>query len=122
MMIAMLAMTISFSSCDKEGVPETEIKDYYIECDVKGGGLNSSELSALKSSLNLELSELDLYALTKDEAIYVFDKFIQEMKYYFSEGLDTSETLSITFYLKETSGSTVKKAVLKITKNGCTLG
>ena len=123
MMIAMLAMSFSFSSCGEDDEPETGIKDYYIECDVKGGGLNSSELSTVKSSLNLELSELDLYALTKDEAIYVFDKFMQEMKYYFSEGIEgISETLSITFYLKETSGSTVKKVVLKVTGNGCTLG
>lgn len=123
MMIAMLAMSVSFSSCGEDDEPETGIKDYYIECDVKGGGLNSSELSTVKSSLNLELSELDLYALTKDEAIYVFDKFMQEMKYYFSEGIEgISETLSITFYLKEASGSTVKKAVLKVTGNGCTLG
>ena len=42
-MIAMLAMSVNFSSCDNGGEePETEIKDYYIECDVKGGGLHAS--------------------------------------------------------------------------------
>lgn len=123
MMIAMLAMSINFSSCsDDDDEPSSEIKDFYIECDVKGGGLNASEISALKSALNVELSELDMEALTQDEAIYLFDRFIQEVKYVFSEGIESNETLTITFYLKTTSGSTVKKAVLKVTKDGCSVG
>ena len=122
MMIAMLAISINFSSCDDGEEPITEIKDYYIECDVKGGDLNASELSTLKSELNVILSEVDLDALTKDEAIYLFDKFIQEMKYAYSDGIGTNETLSITFYLKTTSGNLVKKTVLKVTKDGCPLG
>ena len=122
MMIAMMAMCVSFSSCGSDDdEPIDGIYDFYIECDVTGGGLDSSEISTLKSALNLELSGLDLEAMEVDEATYVFDKFVKELKYEFSDGLGIDEVLKITLYLKTTEGKTVKKSTLKITENGCTI-
>ena len=52
-----------------------------------------------------------------DQAIYVFDKFVKELKYEFSDGLGYDEELKITFYLKTINGKTIKKSTLKITEN-----
>ena len=120
MVIAMVAMSVNLSSCEKED-SITGLNDYYVECNVSGGGLNSSEISALKSLLNLEFSELSLEAMDKDGAIYVFDRLVKELKNQFSVGLEVDETLKITLVLKTTEGKTVKQSVLKITQNGCTI-
>ena len=52
-----------------------------------------------------------------DQAIYVSDKFVKELKYEFSDGLGYDEELKITFYLKTINGKTIKKSTLKITEN-----
>ena len=75
MVVAMVAMSVNLSSCEKED-SITGLNYYYVECNVSGGGLNSSEISALKSLLNLELSELSYEAMDKDGAIYVFDRLV----------------------------------------------
>lgn len=121
MTIAVMALCVNFSSCKEDEGSPTGINDFYVECDIAGGGLDSSEISTLKSALNLELSALDLEALEVDQAIYVFDKFVKELKYEFSDGLGYDEELMITFYLKTTDGKTVKKSTLKITENNCTI-
>lgn len=65
MMIAMMAMSVSFSSCsgDDDDDPVSGIHDYYIECNVSGGGLDASELTELKSELNLIMTDFDLDAM-----------------------------------------------------------
>ena len=63
------------------------------------------------------MSALDLEAMEVDQAIYVSDKFVKELKYEFSDGLGYDEELKITFYLKTINGKTIKKSTLKITEN-----
>ena len=120
MMVAMLAMCVNFSSCDEDPAV-SGLNDYYVECNVSGGGLDSSEISALKSALNLQFSELVLEALEVDEATYVFDRLVKELKYEFSGGLEVDQPLKITLSLKTTDGKLVKKSTLTITYNGCTI-
>ena len=120
MVVAMVAMCVNFSSCGETEDP-TGLNDYYVECSVSGGGLDSYELSALKSLLNLELSELVMEAMEKDEAIYVFDKLVKALKVEFSDGMEVDETLKITLTLKTMDGKSIKQTVLKITQNGCTI-
>ena len=118
-------MIVSFSSCsgDDDDDPVSGIHDYYIECNVSGGGLDASELTELKSELNLIMTDFDLDAMDKDQAIYIFDQVVKEFKYEFSEGIVGVEgTLKITLTLKTVEGSSVKSSTLKITNTGCTVG
>lgn len=124
MMIAMLAMSINFSSCSSDDDPVSAYNDYYIECDVKGGGLDSSTLNTLKSQLNLQLSELtyEMEGIDKDAALYIFDSFVKEMKGEFSSGVDGVEgTLKLVFILKTIEGKQIKTSTLNITNSSCTI-
>lgn len=125
MMIAILAMSINFSSCSSDDDdPVSAYNDYYIECDVKGGGLDSSTLNTLKSQLNLELSELtyEMEGIDKDAALYIFDSFVKELKNEFSTGIDGVEgTLKMIFFLKTVEGKQVKTSTLNITNSSCTI-
>ena len=120
MMVVMMTMCVNFSSCEKDEAVEG-LNDYYVEFNVSGGGLDASELSALKALLNYEFSEVVLEALEKDEAIYIFDRLVKELKYEFSGGMEIDEPLKITLYLKTTDGKLVKKSVLTISDDGCTI-
>ena len=122
MMIAMLAMTVSFSSCGgDDDVTDTDKYDFYIECNVSGGGLDSSETNYLQSQLNSSLSEVRWEMLTKEDAIYYFDKEMKDLKYSFSDGLSYVDgTLYLKFILKTVDGKTVKTTTLNVTKDGCT--
>ncbi|MBE6288558.1 MAG: hypothetical protein E7099_10350 [Mediterranea massiliensis] len=125
MMIAMLAMSVNFSSCSSDDDdPVSAYDDYYIECDAKGGGLDSSTLNTLKSELNISLSELsyELEGLDKDAAIYIFDSFVKSMKSEFSSGISGVEgTLKLIFYLKTVDGKKIKTSTLNVTNTGCTI-
>ncbi len=124
MMLAMLVCCMGFVSCsdddDDNNFSGSAIDDFYIMCTASGGGLDSRELASFEASLNNEFVDLDLTGLKYDEAIYMFDSFIKNLKRGFSEGLSgVSGTLKLTFYLKTTSGKEVKRATLNITKDGC---
>jgi len=122
MMIAMLAMSISFSSCGDEKEPGTDYYDYYIQCKVSGGGLDSSELNYLESQLNAELSDVEWEMLKKDDAIYYFDKKMKELRSAFAGGMSgITGTLYIKFILKTTEGDIIKTTTLNVTKDGCSL-
>lgn len=123
MMVAMLAMSVGFSSCsDDPDNPVSDKNDYYIECNVSGGGLDSSETNYLQSQLNAQLSEIKWSMLTKDDAIYYFDREMKDLRSGFSEGLSyVTGTLYIKFILKTVDGKTVKTTTLNVTKDGCTL-
>lgn len=124
MMIAMLTMSVGFSSCDKgdPGEPTSEYNDYYIKCEVSGGGLDAAELNYLESLMNASLAETEWEMLKKDEAIYYFDTAMKELKSEYSGGMTgITGTLYLKFILKTTEGATVKTTTLNITKDGCTL-
>lgn len=122
MMIAMLAMSVSFSSCGDDNQPETDYYDYYIQCKVSGGGLDSSELNYLESQLNAELSDVEWEMMKKEDAIYYFDREMKEVRSVFAEGMSgITGTLYIKFILKTTEGDTIKTTTLNVTKDGCTL-
>ena len=110
---------LAFQACsgDDDDDPVSGIHDYYIECNVSGGGLDASELTELKSELNLIMTDFDL------DAMDIFDQVVKEFKYEFSEGIVGVEgTLKITLTLKTVEGSSVKSSTLKITNTGCTVG
>ncbi|MGN1376293.1 MAG: hypothetical protein ACI4V5_07040 [Prevotella sp.] len=119
MFVAMLSM--SFTSCsddDDDDVPT--IADYYIECKMSGGGLSNQELTQMEAYLNSQLAGTTFDGLKRDEAIYIFDKIIKDLKDKFSEGMDgIVGTLNMVLYLKTTDGVIVKTATIAVTKDGC---
>lgn len=122
--LAMLVVTLCMASCsnDDDEVDDQALNDYYIEVEVSGGGLDSQEINLIESELNTTLSDIGWEKLTKDEAIYYFDKAVKAMQYEFSEGVTGfAGTLHITFHLKTSNGKTVKSSTLNITKDGCTI-
>ena len=124
MMIAMLAVSVSFSSCgsDDDDEPTSEYNDYYIKCEVTGGGFDAAQLNYLESLMNASLAETEWEMLKKDEAIYYFDTVMKELKSEYAGGMSgVTGTLYLKFILKTTEGATVKTTTLNITKDGCTL-
>ena len=122
MTLAMLMLSVVFPSCSDDDDP-VEVYDYYIEWNVSGGGLDSSKLDYMESELNLLVSDLDLYSMDKEDAVYVFDYFLQQLQWQFSAGIAGVEgTLKITLTLMTTEGTSVTTATLNITSTGCTIG
>lgn len=121
---SMLLCIITLSGlvgCDKDADIDDALNDYYISVEVSGGGLNDAELKEFESNLNSEIPILNGYE--KKEAIYVFDRFMEEWEDEFYDGLSgVKGTLKLTFYLKTIDGKTVKKSTLNVTKDGCSLG
>lgn len=119
MFVALLSM--SFTSCsddDDDDVPT--IADYYIECKMSGGGFSNQELTQMESYLNSQLTGTTFDGLERDEAIYIFDKIIKDLKVQFSDGLEgVVGTLNMILYLKTTDGVIVKTATIAVTKDGC---
>lgn len=115
-----MAMVAGVVACSKEEPVESKITDYYIECTVSGGGLDASELNQLQSELNYDLSEIVMEGFDRDEAIYIFDGLVKDLKDDFSYGMDgISETLKIKLTLKTIAGKAVKSYTLNVTKDGC---
>lgn len=120
LMLIMLLGSISLASCGgDDDEPAITYDDFYIACSVSGGGFNSQELSYLESSLNASLVDTKLQGYEKNRAIYVFDSFVNDMRDEFSDGMNVSAPLYMTFILKTTGGSTVKSTTLTITRDGC---
>lgn len=113
-----LVMT-GFTSCNNsDDEPQVSgLNDFYIECKCSGGGFDASSLAELENALNAELLEYRLYKLTKEEAIEIFDAFMEEEKYYWIDGAsDITGTFSMKFTLKTTKGVIVKTKTLNVTK------
>ena len=123
MMLVMLACSIVFVGCsddDDDNYSGSAIDDFYMICTASGGGLDSRELDSFEASVNNELVENKLTGYTYEQAIYVFESTIKELKRSFSGGIrNVSGTLKLTFYLKTTEGKEVRKATINITKDGC---
>ena len=117
-----LIFTMGFTACSSDSDDKDVISgynDYYIELtDVSGGGYNAAALSSIKTDLNAELQDIDLYKLEVEDATEFFDYFMEELKYDFIDGLsDAKGTLKMTFQLKTTKGVVVKTSTLNVTDN-----
>lgn len=120
--VALLGMSLTACSDDDDD-SSSSISDYYITCSVSGGGLSSQQKENMESSLNSELTNITMKGVERDRAIYSFDSLMDELEDEYSEGMSgISGTLTLTFYLKDKDGKTVKTTSLKITKDGCTKG
>ena len=117
-----MTMVAGIVSCNKEEPVEGNITDYYIECSVKGGGLNSQELYEIQTDLNYIIQDVVLEGYNRDEAIYIFDGLVTELKSEFSYGMDgITEPLKITLTLKTINGKKIKASTLTVTKDSCKL-
>ena len=117
-----MAMVAGIVSCNKEEPVEGNITDYYIECSVKGGGLNSQELYEIQTDLNYIIQDVILEGYNRDEAIYIFDGLVTELKGEFGYGMDSiTEPLKITLTLKTINGKKIKASTLTVTKDSCKL-
>ena len=114
-----LMFTVGFTACSSDDDDKDAISgfnDYFIEVTVSGGGYDAASLSGLQTSLNAQLQDFDLYKLEKDEAVEIFDYFMEEMKYDFIDGMSgVKGTLKMTFQLKTTKGVVVKTSTLNVT-------
>ncbi len=115
----MLSVLVTgFSSCSKDDNEPDVVgyNDFYIECECEGGGFDASTLADIENALNGELLEVKLYKLTKEDAIKIFDEFIEEEKYYWIDGAsDVTGTFKMTFILKTTKGVVIKKSTINVT-------
>ena len=114
-----LMFTVGFTACSSDDDDKDAISgfnDYFIEVTVSGGGYDAASLSGLQTSLNAQLQDFDLYKLEKDEAVEIFDYFMEEMNYDFIDGMSgVKGTLKMTFQLKTTKGVVVKTSTLNVT-------
>lgn len=115
-MLLALTFALGFTSCSDDDNDDPEVlgyNDYYIEVDVSGGGWNAADLIEFESEMNSELQDYKLYKLEKEEAVEIFDNFVEEMKYDFIDGAsDVNETLKMVFSLKTTKGILIKSSTL----------
>lgn len=122
MLLAMLALSVSFISCssddDDEGGADA-IYDYQIEFSMLDkGDLSSSESKEIIASLNSINTELE--ALTDSQAKYVFNSFVDELV----DSYDTERwpDFKIKVSLKRQDGREVSNKILVFSEDGCRIG
>lgn len=122
MLLAMLALSVSFVSCssddDDEGGADA-IYDYQIEFSMLDkGDLSSSESKEIIASLNSINTELE--ALTDSQAKYVFNSFVDELV----DSYDTERwpDFKIKVSLKRQDGREVSNKILVFSEDGCRIG
>lgn len=120
LMLMLFAFCVTSTSCSSDD-DEPEIPtyaDYYVECtSVNGGGFTTGECRELMYMLNEDLHDQVLEGMERDEAIEIFDEFMNEYARELS-GIQPLETLYIGFALKTISGTSIKTATVTISKNG----
>ena len=116
--ILLSTLMAGLTSCSKDEEPQVEgLNDYFIEVKCQGGGLSAADLAELQNELNAELLGVKLYKLNKDEALRIFDEFIEETKYDFIDGVSWIDgTLQLIFTIKTTKGVSVKTKTVNVTK------
>ena len=122
MLLAMLALSVSFVSCssddDDEGGADA-IYDYQIEFSMLDkGDQSSSESKEIIASLNSINTELE--ALTDSQAKYVFNSFVDELV----DSYDTERwpDFKIKVSLKRQDGREVSNKILVFSEDGCRIG
>lgn len=124
--LLMVCLSMTLASCkDDKDEPVNEIDDWYSECtSVSGGGLSTQQCSQLQNTINtdtdLEMGPQYVWRnMDKSQAIYYFDRQTKNFATIFSGGMSgVSGTLTITFALKNSKGSTIKTSRVKITSSG----
>lgn len=124
MMIAMLAMSVGFSSCEEEKVPgeSTEVDDFVIKYSAEGGGLNSVELASVVSHFEDEYGQY-VTKMQQNEVIYEFDKLVREIRDDFSSGVTFNDAaivgkLTITLKLYNSNNKLIKTGYVYLTATG----
>lgn len=112
-------LSVGFTSCssdDDDNTYPSGYQDFYMEVKVSGGGLSAVQITALENSLNASLLEYTMDGYLTEEAIEVFDDFMEIMAYDFYYGMEgVKGTLKMLFTLKTTKGEVVKKITLNVT-------
>lgn len=119
LMLMLIAFCVPCTSCSDDDEPDVPTyADYYVECtSVNGGGFTAEKCRELVYVLNDDLHDIVIEGAEKDEAIEIFDEFMNEYARSLTN-LYPSETLYITFALKTISGTTIKTATVTISENG----
>lgn len=127
--LLLVCLSMSLVSCsDDKDEPKNEIDDWYSECtSVSGGGFSSQECSQLQNLINtdedLEMGPQYVWRnIDRSQAIYYFDKQTKNFCDAFRTGMSgVSGTLTITFALKNSKGSTIKTSRVRITSSGSSM-
>lgn len=124
MMIAMMAMCVNFSSCgDDEDTPDpNEVEDFVVSYTATGGGLDNTDLSYVEDYFEDEYGRY-LNGYSTNEAIYVFERFVREIRDDFSHGLSYDDaaivgTLTLKLDMKNSKGKLVKTGYVYFTSTG----
>lgn len=118
--LALIAiMTIGFSSCggDDEKIDDNTIGDFYFSFDlIDRGTFSEAEANQFMGYLNSGTDAME--GISKEAAIYVFDKNVESVRVAYSG----SNTFEVTFKIKlMLNGKEVKSKIIEIKRNGCTV-
>lgn len=106
-----MMLTLGFTSCssDDNGGPDTSgFKDYFVEVDVKGDKLSSSEVNYIESFLDNMIYEMGykyMDGFKYDDALELFNDLIDAIDYVLREDFETLDgevTVVFNLYLDET--------------------
>lgn len=117
--LALIAfMSIGFTSCDHDDDPEPNpIGDYYFSFDlIDRGILSESEANQFVGYLNASLDAMEGW--TKEQAIYAFDKSVENIRVAYSGSNDIEITFKMKLMLEKKE---VKSKIIEIKRNGCTV-
>jgi len=119
----MAVMSVGLISCggdddgDDTGGSSSALGDYYFQCEVVDRGtFSDAQASQFMGALNSELPVMEAY--TKDQAIYVFDRSVEDIRVTYSGANDFELSFRVKLMLKT---STIKSKVVSIKRNGCTV-
>lgn len=119
MLAAIIAMvSMCFVSCGSDDDDEAT-STYAIELtSISGGGLSETEAAALKTSINAQMSEVSLKNITESSALSALNKYADALKSNAAIKASISETLHLTFVLKDVnqSNKVIKTVPVDITK------
>lgn len=124
MMIALLAMSVSFSSCNDDGdEPDiTTVDDFVVKYSAEGGGLNSVELASVVAFFEDEYGQY-VTKMQTNEAIYEFEKLVREIRDDFSSGATFNDasivgTLTIRLDMYNSKNKLIKTGYVYLTASG----
>ena len=121
MMIAMLAMCVSFSSCRDEEEDlsgDTTIGNFVVEYSASGGGFDAVELSQIVKGFEEAYGKY-LTGRQTNEAIYIFDENVKAIRGLYKNGdKDIIGKLTITMKLLNESGKVIRTGYIYITAEG----
>ncbi len=121
LMAILTTMSLFVVSCgaSDDDDPAPAYGDFYIEFSCSGGGFTQQELTQMNATLNSEFSSQTMEGISKDQAIYVFDSVVKNLKQTFKYSSDDIVgTLNMTLFLKTTEGKVVKQTVIYVTSVG----